>query len=190
MCKEGKQTCQNGAWGTCLADIQPVKEICDDKLDNDCDGQIDEDCLNPPALDLQKVVWLHTNVSQWKQTSNLKSVTFGGGRICLNHTHAQKWPTKKYNGTTDVAANPWVFIYHNKKWYGATWEWMRPGQMCKNITSVAGDHIKRSPFGVKSDGTFWKPKKGQVLYFMVSGLARDTTRNALERTNPVRVTWP
>ncbi|HXK16843.1 MAG TPA: hypothetical protein VNG33_03480, partial [Polyangiaceae bacterium] len=44
-CKEGKQTCSNGAWGACVGDVQPVAEICDDGVDNDCDDLAD-DCGN------------------------------------------------------------------------------------------------------------------------------------------------
>jgi len=29
-----------------------------------------------------------------------------------------------------------------------------------------------------------------VFYFMVSGLARSSQRNSMERTQPVRVRWP
>lgn len=140
----------------------------------------------PPPLDLGDVTWLHTDVSGWRETARLESVTFRGGQICLNHDHADAWPHGDINGTV-VAANPWVFIFHDGRWWGATWEWMRPGQTCKNKTSVAGDHIKRAPFDQASG---WRPRPGQVLYFMVSGLARDAMRNAEERSNFVRVEWP
>ncbi len=140
----------------------------------------------PPPLDLGNVRWLHTDVSGWAQTTNLASVTFQGGQICLNHDHADAWPPGDIGGVV-VAANPWVFIWHEGRWWGATWEWMRPGQTCKNQSSVAGDHIKRAPF---DEASGWRPASGQVLYFMVSGLARDAMRNAEERSNPVRVVWP
>ena len=52
---------------------------------------------------------------------------------------------------------------------------------------MAGDHIKRAPF---DEASGWRPESGQVLYFMVSGLARDGMRNAEERSNVVRVVWP
>ncbi len=140
----------------------------------------------PPPLNLGNVTWLHTNVSGWRETVNLESVTFRGGQICLNHDHADAWPHGDINGVV-VAANPWVFIFHDGRWWGATWEWMRPGQTCKNKSSVAGDHIKRAPF---DEASGWRPRAGQVLYFMVSGLARSGMRNAEERSNVVRVVWP
>lgn len=144
--------------------------------------------LFPPELDLNNVVWLHKNVSSWPVTVNLSSVTFSGGLICLNHDIASKnWPIGS-TGSTDVVANPWVFIYHNDQWYGATWEWLRPpGQTCKNMSSVAGDHIKVAPFDAASG---WTPSSGETLYFMVSGIARYGTPNVQERSEPIRVVWP
>ena len=140
----------------------------------------------PPPLVFEEVRWLHTDVSAWAETAVLASVTFPDGQICLDHDHADAWPHGEISGVV-VAANPWVFIWHENQWWGATWEWMRPDQTCKNRASVAGDHIKQSPFDAASN---WRPTSGQVLYFMVSGLARSGMRNAQERSNPVRVVWP
>jgi hypothetical protein len=140
----------------------------------------------PPPLDLAKVSWLHTDVSGWAQTGTLRGVTLSASEICLDYDKADEWPVTDYSGT-DVVGNPWVFIYQDEQWYGATWEWLRPGQTCKSIDAVAGDHIKQSPFGEDSG---WVPRSGEVLYFMVSGLARSSLRNAEERTGVVQVTWP
>jgi hypothetical protein len=41
LCKDGTQTCTAGQWGSCVDEVTPVAEICDDK-DNNCDGAIDE----------------------------------------------------------------------------------------------------------------------------------------------------
>ena len=142
----------------------------------------------PPPLDLKKVKWLHTDVSGWPVKAKLSSVTFKSSTICLNYDKANVWKKNQISGV-DVNANPWVFIYQSGTWYGATWEWMRPGQTCKNKSSVAGDHIKQKPFDAASG---WKPNSGQVLYFMVSGLARmgSSITNVKERTAPVKVIWP
>lgn len=143
---------------------------------------------DPPKLDLAKVTWLHQNVSQWPVKVKLDSVTFKDSNICMNHNIATKdWPTAEVGGAT-VVGNPWVFIYKNDRWYGATWEWLRaPGQTCKSRKAVAGDHIKASPFDAAS---CWRPTSGEVLYFMVSGFARGGLSNRQERSDAVRVVWP
>lgn len=41
-CQKGTQTCSAGNWGTCVGEISPTGETCDNK-DNDCDGSTDED---------------------------------------------------------------------------------------------------------------------------------------------------
>lgn len=40
-CKAGFQKCENNTWSACSEAVVPAKEICDDKIDNDCDGKID-----------------------------------------------------------------------------------------------------------------------------------------------------
>ena len=142
----------------------------------------------PPPPVLSQVVWLHTDVSGWAETSVLQPITFQSNLICLEYDKANVW-SSDYIGETEVVGNPWIFIYNRneQRWYAATWEWLRPGQTCKFVTSVAGDHIKRSPYDAASG---WTPTSGEVYYFMISGLARANQRNAMERTNLVRLVWP
>ena len=47
-----------------------------------------------------------------------------------------------------------------------------------------GDHIKVSPL------SSWRPKKGERIGIMVSGLARTQMRSVRERSNVYMVTWP
>ena len=154
-----------------------------------CDGT--EDCSSCPGdcggvdipSDFAGVIWLHTDVSGWAQTANLSSVTVSSSQICLNHDKADVWPGLDHVGAF-VNGNPWIFIRHNHQWYAATWEWMRHGQTCKNRSSVAGDHIKQDPFWS------FQPRSGACYGFMVSGLARDSTRNVHERSQVRKIQWP
>lgn len=45
ICKEGRQTCEQGEWSACGGAIFPEGgEICGNNLDDDCDGEINEGC--------------------------------------------------------------------------------------------------------------------------------------------------
>ena len=138
---------------------------------------------------LSKVNWLHTDVSNWPVTHDLK-VNIGAGLVCMEFGGSATWPTASiphrsgaYN--INVNANPWVFVYRDGAWYGGTWEWMVPNGTCKNKSSVEGGHIKRPPLNS------WDPVSGETYYFMVSSIARGANLNNYQaRTNVVPVVWP
>jgi hypothetical protein len=134
-------------------------------------------------FELADVKWLHTDVANWAITSKLEKVVLDGRSIRLVYDKANVWPRKNVNGA-EVVANPWIFVNRSGKWYGATWEWLRPGQTSKSRRAVAGDHIKRAPLND------FNPRSGEEYGFMVSGLARDRNRNVKERTNIVMFRWP
>lgn len=48
ICSIGSQTCVNNYWSDCS--IGPRKEVCFDKLDNNCNGIIDENCICKEGL--------------------------------------------------------------------------------------------------------------------------------------------
>ena len=141
-------------------------------------------------FDLNKVVWLHTDVSGWPETKSM-TVELGGGVICLNGSFSTEWPGAEISHTSgayniSVNANPWVFAFRNGQWYGGTWEWFTVGNTCKPARTVSGDHVKIPPMAID-----WDPVKGETLYFMVSTIARGSNLNNIqERTNVVKVVWP
>ena len=140
-------------------------------------------------FDLSRVTWLHTDVSGWAETTSL-SVEIGAGVICLNFDKSASWPSASIDHTSgtrkiNVNANPLVFVNHGGQWYGGTWEWFTPGNGCKPMTSVAGDHIKVAPL------VDWVPATGEEIYFMAAGLSRSASiTNVQERSQPVKVIWP
>ena len=45
ICSSGTRTCDAyGNWGSCVQDNEPISEICDDELDNDCNGVVNNGC--------------------------------------------------------------------------------------------------------------------------------------------------
>ena len=118
-------------------------------------------------------------MSGWAQTASL-SASVGGGTISMPYSKARIWPAMD-----GVNANPWVIVNLNGQWYAATFEWLRHGQTAKPMSVLSGGgHIKVAPL------SSWRPRSGERIGLMVSGLARTTMRNVKERSNVVMVTWP
>ena len=113
-------------------------------------------------IGLGDVKWLHHNISSWSVTSNLTRITFGS--VCLDHTKKGKWPTISTGNGVVVEGNPVVLFWLGGQKYAATYEWNRPGQVCKNsiTANTIGDHIKTPP------GNRFKPASGERVCFAVA----------------------
>ena len=92
-----------------------------------------------------------------------------------------------------------IIVNLSGQYYAATYEWLGRGQVCKfghqsntegkdGTTPLSavyqgnesiGAHIKTAPLDT------WQPRGGEVVGFMVSGLARNNVRNEQERSNVV-----
>ncbi|MBI5871573.1 hypothetical protein HZB88_00645 [archaeon] len=85
ICTKGTQTCINGSWSSCSGSIQPVIEICDDKLDNDCDGLTDSEdefCASNTTMNAsQQVQTAQPSCSDKIQNQNEEEIDCGG--ICI-----------------------------------------------------------------------------------------------------------
>ena len=130
--------------------------------------------------------WLHYDVSAWPVTTKM-TASFSGGNVNVPFDRTSVWPTKNADGP--VNANVWAIVNVNGKWYAATWEWLRPKGTSKSMkkllkTGGEGDHFKVAPLNA------WKPKSGEKIGLMVSGLARGKDRNVQERSNVEWVVWP
>ena len=125
------------------------------------------------------VKFLHTDVSSWPVTASLHA-SVGGGTINMPYSKSRVWPA-----VDGVNANPWVIVNVNGQWYAGTFEWLRHGQTAKPMSVLSGGgHIKVAPL------SSWRPRSGERIGLMVSGLARTSMRNVKERSNVVMVTWP
>lgn len=154
-----------------------IKE--EDVVDNEVDIVRNDttDCI-----DLGNVQFLHYNfVKDWKCSATL-NVQLIGSKIRLDYNKDAVWKPKKHKGGL-LCCNFWVIFYHGGVWKASTFEFGRPNQIVKEKSSVAG-----KKFGNKKWAD-WKPSKGEVLYFMVSGLCRGGHKNVQERSNIVKVVW-
>lgn len=131
-------------------------------------------------LDPNIVTYLHADISNWAVTSVVNNVEITGSNICIDHTKAGQWPEIDF-----VEGNPWVFANIDGQWYGGTYEWLRPGQICKGITAdTIGGHVKEHPM------EDWVPRSGELVGFAVSTHARFGGVSSNERSNIVLVIWP
>lgn len=130
------------------------------------------------------IQWLGANVAAWPATATLRA-SVSSTTITLDYDKANVW-----RAVSGVNANPWVFVkWSDGNWYAATWEYLRRGQTSKPMCVLGkcgghGDHIKQPPL------SSWRPRSGERIGLMVSGLARGQLRNHQERSNVVMVTWP
>ena len=88
----------------------------------------------------------------------------------------------------EVEGNPWVFAKFGGRWYAGTYDWLRPGQVCKGVTGpeFGVDQVRIPPM----DASWGGPRTGEEVGFMVSTRARDEVRNGEERTNIKVIRWP
>jgi hypothetical protein len=137
-------------------------------------------------IDLSQVIWLHRDVSRWPATSHITKVTISPGRICVYHTKAGKWKLSRM-GDINVEGNIWVFAEFRDQWYAATWDWLRAGQECKDMTreELGIDQIRIPPMNYT-----WVPKEGERVGFMMSTRARDHVLAGEERSDVLLTRWP
>lgn len=154
-----------------------------------------------PVINLAEVIWLHTDVSGWAETSRIDRVGIeqgprpDQGKVCFPHTKAGKWPVHVNDQGKEYEGNVWVFGFVNGRWHAACAEWLEINQTCKRFTSQVGPpsasnwgigpHTKKEPL------ESWAPKSGEWVAFMVSTPARSGPEgNVNERSNPCLVRWP
>jgi hypothetical protein len=143
---------------------------------------------------MKDLVWLHApDAADWEVTSEISDVTFDPPgtsrvtRICFPHSKAGKW---KRSGEGE--GNVWVIAEVDGTWYAATWDYIRPGQICKSANGF--------DWASRRDGIFAHtqqpplegrvPRSGDRIGIMVSGFARTSQRTVLEKSNIFMTTWP
>lgn len=172
---------ENGYWKYPRTGTAPPSE------DSDEDNDMSDFAWN-------KVTFLRgTNVSGWRETSHIREVSVSQRGICIDHPKNGQWTGK-------VAINPkpgeralllegnhWIIVKKNERYYAATYDWIRDeGQKCKLVTGDLAriyEELGKGQIRVAPLNKNWKPKGGDVVGFMASGLARSQVRNEKERSN-------
>ena len=139
-------------------------------------------------FDINKVKWLHTNASKWKETAVLSKVSISENRTTFKHSKGGVWPPYNFGADSNgndllVDSNLWIFAEIKGAWYGATFEYLRPKQVRKEIGyRLIGGHTKQNPIAS------FPFHSGDKVYVMASGLARDSRyKTVKERSNIVPV---
>ena len=113
-------------------------------------------------------------------TARITNVRITGREICVDHTGAGRFPTSIF-GTISVEGNVWILAQFGGRWHAATYDWLRPGQVCKGVTGgeLGPDQIRISPM----DRSWPGPRSGDSVGFMV-------TRARVTASMPVRSAVP
>lgn len=139
---------------------------------------------SPVDFDINEVVWLQTDVSDWAETSELSSVAINGGQVCFTYEGGTRWRSF-LGGTAYFNATPIVIAKTNGRYYASAFQWFRAGfnYRCKPIDSM----WKASPAPLRN----WRPVSGEKVGFLVSTPSRiGVPTRQFERTNIVWIDWP
>ena len=177
----------------------PRKESPDeDTKDEDTEDEGIEADNDVSDFSWDKVRWIadEINVSCWPETSQITSVKITQrGAICVDHTKKNAWPDGNeaaWSTNQPLIASLWAIVKLKGQYYAGTWELAVRGETCKLghyepngklsdiYKSVWAEHFKSGP--LKS----WRPRGGDVVGFMASGLARHLHHHSIqERTSIV-----
>jgi len=133
-------------------------------------------------IDLSLVVWTQGGeVKDWPIIHKLTAEV--GSKLSLAQKGTQVWrPVVR-----GVVANSWFFTKRSDgKWYGGTFEWIRPNTQELPKREVVRGKLK-SMHRVLPEG--WEVQSGETYGFMMSGLIRSATRNVSERTQIALAVW-
>lgn len=131
-------------------------------------------------INANEVVWLDADVSGWARTATLRAGVTAGS-VILAYDKAGEWPNTRTRASDGgpLIGNCWVIVNQGGTWYGATWDWMRPGQQAKARPALTGrnGHIQSAPLNA------WRPSSGEQIGLMVSTPGRTGERTINERSN-------
>lgn len=148
-------------------------------------------------IDPRSIIWLNqvtTDITDWPIGSPITSISVGGASgetVCISHENRDNWPLVSIDSNPpNLIANLVIVINVDGQWYGAGYDWMRPGADCKTVhpSEFGVDQIRQSPL----DASWPGPRSGEVVGLLITTPSsnRVPVRSINERTNIVRVIWP
>lgn len=140
------------------------------------------------AIAVEDITWVGLNVANWPIGATLTSIAITASQVCLDYTGKNTWPAVDPTGDGVLSpGNPWVIANIGGTWYASTYEWLRVGQICKNVT---GPEFQDYVTGTSPLDT-WTPALGEIVGFMVSSLARNGPQSPVnQRTQIATTAWP
>jgi hypothetical protein len=145
-------------------------------------------------IDPATITWLtevSEDVSDWRITSEVTSVSIDTRTICVDHTKAGQWPIANIFGDGTPIEGNMVFVANiGGKWYAASIDWLKTGVVCKGMTAdeIGVDQVRVPPM----DGSWPGPRMGDKVGLLMTTPSsnRIYMRTVNERTNIKLVTWP
>lgn len=163
---------------------------------------------NYDEFDFSKIVWLHADVGNWEKTATISNMDFSkndqdkyNGQICITHDKSGTWTPKEVSLSQQDAGflggeskgsfygNAQVIIKVGEQYYGGTFAWLKKDEPCilKDLSRLADLYYSRTKsMGVRVNASPLDRvhlKGGDIIGFMVTGLARGADRNVSERSD-------
>jgi len=138
-------------------------------------------------IDMSTVIFDDKNISKWPITAKLSDVVIHtDGSVHAKITGTDKWPVRNDGGEKPSIGN-WHIIApcSDDKYHDATYEWLK-----KNATTTVARAWDGNDAIHGRVGTDFRPKKGDIVYIVVSTVARAAPYTIEERSQAVKVVWP
>ena len=161
--------------------------------------------IEPNEGRTSNITWLHTDVSSWEKTSEITDVKIKeNGEVCIYHSKSGQWEAKSIadpNSNTDPSAsdsvegNAWIIVPIENTYYAGIYDYLIAGEPCHTLDtgSIANLYDSDKSLGKRVDRDplkNWIALGGDIIYFMVSGLAKDGKSNVEERSQLIKVELP
>ena len=161
--------------------------------------------IKPKEGETSNITWLHKDVSSWARTSEITNVEIKtNGEVCIYHSKSGQWEAKSIadlnsnidpSASDSVEGNAWIIVPIENTYYAGIYDYLIAGEPCHTLDtgSIANLYDSDKSLGKRVDKDplkNWIALGGDIIYFMVSGLAKDGKSNVEERSQLIKVELP